>query len=292
MGDLEVPGRPGAPSVDADWNVVSPGFFELLGMPMIEGRTFTDADRAGVPRVAIVNEQLAKRVWPGESAIGRTLIQGDRTLTIVGVARDARMHIIGNLPQPYIFVPIYQSPMMRAELLVGHDAAIAPATVTGAVRQTVKALNPYLPVVATSTISEVAEFGMVPQRLAATLAGTLGIAGLLLAAIGLYGLMSYAVASRRREIGIRQALGADRSRIVRMFVRQGMKLATIGAGAGLVLGLALAFAIQGLLFGVSPVDPIALGVTIAAMLLVGLAASYFPARRASRVTPLSALRSE
>ena len=292
MGNLELPERPGEESVQADWNIVSPGFFELLRMPMAEGRTFTDADREGVPLVAIVNEQLAERAWPGQSAIGRTLIQGNRRLTVVGVARDARLHIIGNLPQPYIFVPIYQTPFMRAEILVRHDASVASSAIAAPLRQTVRAINPYLPVVSTSTVAEVAEFGMVPQRLAATLAGTLGVAGLLLAAIGLYGLMSYAVAARRREIGIRQALGADRALIVRLFVRQGMKLAAVGATIGIVLGLGLAFAIESLLFGVSPLDPIALGATAGAMLLVGFAASYFPARRASGITPLAALRSE
>lgn len=292
MGDVRTPDLPDDRQIQPDWNIVSPGFFELLRMPMAEGRTFTEADRDGAPRVAIVNERFAALAWPGQSALGKRLVIDRGDLTIVGVARDARLHIIGNPPQPYLFVPIYQQPFLRAELLVRHDAALASAAMVAPVRQMVRAANPYLPVVATNTLAEVAAFGMVPQRLAATLAGTLGAAGLVLAAIGLYGLMAYAVASRTREIGIRQALGADAGTIVRMFVRQGLTLASIGSAAGLALGLALGFAIQSLLFGISPLDPIAVGGTIAAMLLVGLAASYLPARRASAVTPLAALRSE
>jgi predicted lysophospholipase L1 biosynthesis ABC-type transport system permease subunit len=259
---------------------------------MVEGRAFTDADREGAQKVAIVNERFATRAWPGQSAVGKRVVTDEGELTIVGVARDARLHIIGNAPEPFFFVPLYQQPFLRAELLVRHEPALGSAAMVAPLRQMVREANPYLPIVATSALAEVAAIGMVPQRLAATLAGTLGAAGLVLAAIGLYGLMAYAVASRTREIGIRQALGADASMIVRMFVRQGMKLASIGAAAGLVLGLALAFAIQSLLFGVSPLDPLALGVTIGLMLTVGLAASYLPARRATAITPLAALRSE
>ena len=292
LGSLVLPEGPADQTIDADWNIVSPGFFELLRMPMAEGRAFTDADREGAPLVAIVNERLAARVWPGQSAIGRRVVNDGKVLTVIGVARDARMQIIGTPPQPYIFVPLYQMTFMRADLLVRHDAAIASSAMIAPLRQSVRAANPYLPVVSTSTLAEVAAFGMVPQRLAATLAGTLGAAGLLLAAIGLYGLMAYAVASRTREIGIRQALGADGAAIVRMFVGQGMRLASAGAAAGMALGIALAFAIEGLLFGVSPLDPLALAVTVASMLAVGFAASYLPARRASRITPLAALRAE
>ena len=292
MGRVRVPELTDEQQFEVDWNLVSPEFFRALRMPIAEGRAFTDADRAGAQRVAIVNERFAARAWPDQSAIGRRVVLDSGEAVIVGVARDARMHIIGNRPQPFIFVPLYQQPLTRVEVLVRHDPQLASGAIITPLRQTIRAINPYLPVVSTNTLAEVAAFGMVPQRLAATLAGTLGIAGLLLAAIGLYGLMSYAVASRRREIGIRQALGADQRTIVRMFVRQGMKLASIGAGTGLVLGLALAFAIQSFLFGISPVDPIAVSVTLALMLTVGLAASYIPARRASSMTPLSALRSE
>lgn len=292
MGNVKVPELGDAQDFQPDWNIVSPGFFETLRMPMAEGRTFTDADRTGAPRVAIVNEAFARRAWPGQSAIGRRVTHGDGEMQIIGVARDARLHIIGNKPEPYIFVSLYQKPFMRTEILVRHHDTVTMAAVLPALRQTVRTANPYLPVGATSDMADVAAFGMLPQRLAATLAGTLGLAGLLLAAIGLYGLMAYAVASRRREIGVRQALGADRGTIVRMFVRQGMKLALIGSGIGVLLGLGAGFAIQSLLLGISPLDPAAVSITIGTMLAVGLAASYLPARRAATVAPLSALRSE
>ena len=292
FGPIKVKELPDDQQFETDWNIVSPGFFETLRLPIAEGRAFTDADRADAPLVAIVNERFAGRAWPGATAVGRRVLHEGRELEIVGVARDARLHIIGNPPAPFIFVPMYQQPLLRAELFVRHDPAMDSAAMIAPLRQAVRALNPYLPVTAVSDLAKVATFGLVPQRLAATLAGALGGAGLLLAAIGLYGLMSYAVTSRRREIGIRQALGADRVMIVRMFVRQGMTLATIGAAIGVALGLGVAIAIQSLLFGVSPVDPIALGATIGLMLLVGFTASYIPARRASAVTPLTALRAE
>jgi ABC-type antimicrobial peptide transport system permease subunit len=182
--------------------------------------------------------------------------------------------------------------MLRTEIFVRHDESVTMAAIVPAMRQSIRAVNPYLPLGSTSGMADVAAFGMVPQRLAATLAGTLGLAGLLLAAIGLYGLMAYAVASRRREIGVRQALGADSTAIVKLFVRQGMKVAVIGSGIGAVLGLGAAFAIQSLLLGISPLDPVALSTTLITMLAVGLTASYLPARRAASLTPLSALRSD
>lgn len=292
MGAVRVPELSEEAQLSPDWNIVSPEFFRTLRLPIVKGRAFTDADREGAARVAIVNERFAERAWPGQDAIGRLVVTDRGELRIVGVVRDARLRIIGDPPAPYFFVPLYQQPFLRTKLFVRHDPSIASTAIIPPLRDAVRRTNPYLPVVSTMDMAEVAAFGLIPQRLAATLAGTLGAAGLMLAALGLYGLMAYAVASRTREIGIRQALGADPRRVIRMFVRQGMKLAVIGASVGIVLGLGVAFAIQGLLFGVSPVDPLALAATVAAMLAVGLAASYLPARRAANVTPLAALRAE
>ena len=292
MGQVRVPELSEEQQFSPDWNIVSPDFFKALRMPIVAGRPFTEADRDGAARVAIVNERFAERAWPGLDPIGRRVVTDRGELQIVGVVRDARLRIIGDPPEPYFFVPLYQQPFLRTVLFVRHDPSMAPTAIIPPLREAVRRTNPYLPVVSTMDMAEVAAFGLIPQRLAATLAGTLGAAGLLLAALGLYGLMAYAVASRTREIGIRQALGADPRRVIRMFVRQGMKLALIGSTVGIVLGLGVAFAIQGLLFGVSPVDPIALGATVATMLAVGLAASYLPARRAAAVTPLAALRAE
>ena len=292
MGPVHVPELSREEQFRTDWNIVTPEFFRTLRMPIVQGRGFTDADREGAQRVAIVNERFAARAWPGEDPIGRRLVLDSGDVQVVGIVRDARLRIIGDPPAPYIFVPFYQQAHLRATVFVRHDPSIAAAAIVPPLREAVRRTNPYLPVVSTRDMAEVAAFGLIPQRLAATLAGTLGAAGLMLAALGLYGLMAYAVASRTREIGIRQALGADPRRVIGMFVRQGMKVALIGSSVGIVLGLGVAFAIQGLLFGVSPVDPIALAATVTAMLTVGLAASYLPARRAAAVTPLAALRSE
>lgn len=292
MGRVRVPELADDQQFDADWNIVSPGFFETLRMPIVRGRAFTDADRDGAARVAIVNERFAERAWPGQDPIGRRLVIDSGDVQVIGIARDARLRIIGQPAEPYIFVPLYQQPFLRTQLFLRHDDTVSAAAVVPALREVVRRTNPNLPVVSTMDMAEVATIGLVPQRIAATLAGTLGLAGLLLAAIGLYGLMAYAVASRTREIGIRQALGAEPGAVIRMFVRQGMTLAVIGSAIGVALGLAVATAIQGLLFGVSPFDPLALATTAGTMLAVALAASYLPSRRAARVSLLASLRAE
>ncbi len=301
LGELRPAGTAGREaSINADWDAVSPEYLPALGLALSTGRNFTPADRAGAPRVAIVNEHLARATWPGQSPIGKLLEYGDfrpgreqsiERLSVVGVARDAKYRWLGEAPRPFIYVPLAQVPMGRADVLLRHERGATP-NLQSAVRRTLHDYDANLPLVRLQPLTDYAEVGLLPQRLAASIAGSLGSVALLLAAIGLYGVMAYAVASRSREIGIRMALGADASGVVRLMLARGLKLVAIGGTLGLAASAGLAQLMRSFLFGVSPLDPIAYAMTIGLLGAVALVATYIPARRASRIDPLGALRTD
>jgi putative ABC transport system permease protein len=262
-------------------------------MALLKGRDFTDADSVTAPKVAIVNDALARAAWPGADPIGQRLqMEGPSvpgTLTVVGVAADARLISLTGPVEPYIYVPLTHHDMSRLSLLVRHrgEASVIPA-----VRGIVRELNPNLPLSEAMPLSEVTAIGLVPQRIAAAVSGSLGIVGLLLAAIGIYGVTAYAVSRRTREIGIRIALGADSSAVLRLILRQGLVLAVIGVAIGAGLAAIASRFIESLLFGVRGVDPLTFASAAGLFAVVTLVASYFPARRATKVDPMVALRSE
>jgi predicted permease len=278
----------------ADWSVVEPGFFTTLRIPILRGRDFDDADTPRSAPVIIVNNAFAERIWPGQDPVGRQLqleggVGNDITkLTIVGVAADARMISLGTAPEPFVFVPMSQQTMVLTALLVRSDGR----SVIPDVRALLREMNPNLPVISAMPLSEVTAIGVVPQRIAASVAGSLGIVGLLLAAIGVYGVTSYAVSRRTREIGIRVALGADRGRVLRLVLRQGLVLAAIGVGIGVAIAAAGTRLLESLLFGVTGLDPITFGLACVLFAIVTLLASFLPALRATRVSPMAALRNE
>ena len=298
LGALRVPGYSspnGSERVSADWDVVSPGFFTTLGMTLTAGRSFTDADRAGQPFVAIVNETFAARAWPGREAVGQVIYQAtrrdvfDRTLTVVGVARNAHYRSVGEAPRAFIYVPLAQQPMTELNLYVKH----APGRqVAEEVTQLVASLDPALPVIANLPLDDAAGIGLVPQRLAAAVAGGVGVVGLLLTAVGLYGLMAFQAVQRTREIAVRMALGATRGRVLSMMLVQGAKVALAGSAVGMLLAGGAAIGVRGLLVGIQPLD--AVSFLTAAMVLgfVLLAACVIPARRAAAANPAAALRAE
>jgi len=292
FGSLKVPGRQGPEengTFPADWNAATPGVFRTLGIRLKRGRDFTDADAASAPQVIIVNEAMARSVWGTVDVIGRQF-QDDQqhTLTIVGVADDARLVNLGAPSEPYVYVPLAQRYTSRVSLLVRspHGGMIL------AVRTALRDLNPALPVTTAMPLEQVTAIMFVPQRIAAAVAGTLGVFVLLLAAIGIYGVVAYSVGRRTREIGIRMALGADAATIVRLVIRQSMLMTAIGIGAGLLAGAAAAQVLRSLLFGIAALDPIAFSSAALLFSIVSIAASYIPARRALRVDPMIALRSE
>ncbi len=254
---------------------------------------FTASDRTGAPEVAIVNETLAKRAWPGEDPIGRTLLYDDggtggRPLQVVGVARDAKYRSIGEEPRSFIYVPMAQHYFPEFWVMIRATGR----TLLPAVRDLVHQIDPNLPVVQMATLSDATALGLMPHRLAAWIAGCASTIGLLLSALGIYGITSYSVNQRTREIGIRIALRANRHRVVGLVVRQGMML----AGTGGVLGLVFAgFATQllsGLLYGVQPIDPASFLGGAGLLGMLAAAASAFPARRAVLLNPVEALRVE
>jgi hypothetical protein len=263
-----------------------------MGVPLLSGRDFTDADSASSPDVAVVSETLARRYWPGEDVLGKELTatrpDGASRLTVVGVARDARWVSLAGEPEPYIYVPLAQQYQSQINLLVKTTGATAIPQVRALVRE----MNPHLPLTTAMPLADVTAIGLVPQRIAAAVAGSLGLVGLLLAAIGIHGVTSYAVGRRTREIGLRIALGADPSAVLLLILRQSLGLVVAGVVLGLLLSAAASQALRSLLFGVGALDPIVFAGAGLLFVVVAGAATLIPARAASRVDPLTALKNE
>jgi predicted permease len=303
LGGIRVPGRelpPGRSSLDADWNVVTPGYFATMRIALMRGRDFTEADRAGAQEVVIINEMMANRFWPGEDPVGRVIEAGDfgplgrpeenRHLTIIGVARDHKYRSLGDEARLFVYVP--QAQNFRPEVSMVVRTAPGVPAIFPAVRSVIHELNPALPVLHAQSLAEYTSIGLLPQRIAGWLSGSLGTLGLLLTGMGIYGIIAFSVGQRTREIGIRIALGASQRDILRMILRAGFTLAAIGMGIGLVLSFVAAPLLGGLLIGVSAQDPITFLGVAAVMSGVALAACYIPARRATKVSPIVALRYE
>jgi predicted permease len=288
---VSVEGYQPAPGEDLEFgaNVVGPGYFGLMRIPMARGREFTAQDRTGSLPVVIVNESFARRFWPGEDPMGTRVQNGDALRTVIGVARDSRIRSVTAEPEPYFYLPYLQGP--EPNMILAVRTAGDPAAITPAVRRDVSALDPDLPVQA-GTMEEALGVSLFPQRVGAALLSIFGALGLVLASIGLYGVVAYAVAQRTRELGIRVALGAEARDIFRVVLGHGVRLMAVGLAIGVGLALLLTRLARGLLVGVSPTDPLTLGGVAAILMVVGLVASYVPARRATRVDPLVALRDE
>jgi predicted permease len=296
FGRLRITGRNLTPEqalVRADWNIVEPGYFRALRLPLTRGRDFTPADITGSAPVAIVNEALARRAWPGEEPLGQQLemesLTGPQMLTVVGVTSDAKLVWLSGEVEPFIYIPMAQHYTPRTQLVV--RSSDGRSTIPQ-VRAILREMNPNLPVTEAMPLREITAISLIPQRIAAAVSASLGTVALLLAAIGVFGVTSYAVSRRTREIGIRMALGADRSSVKSLILRQGFALAGIGIAVGLGLAALGSRLIESLLFGVPPLDPLTFAG--AGILFVGvtLIASYIPARRAMAVDPMVALRNE
>ena len=292
LGTLNVPGlQPpnGEKSFPTGWNAISPGYFRTLRMPLLSGRDFTEQDAGGAPRTIIVNAAMARAVWGTTDVLGRRFVDGDQEpVTVVGVASDARVDTLSGTVRPFVYVPFAQRYVARVSILVRTPTGGAIPQVRAIVRE----MDPNLPVTNAMPLEQVTAIMTIPQRIAGALAASLGIVVLLLAAIGIYGVTSYSVNRRAREIGIRVALGADRTSVLALVLRQSVVLTGAGLAFGLAAGAAGAQVLRRLLLGVSTLDPIAFGGAALLFGLVSIAASYVPARRALRVDPATVLRAE
>ena len=274
-------------------NRITPGYFGAMGTRLIEGRDFTEQDDEKSSRVAIVNETFARRFWPGESPLGKRFSLGGADapmVQVVGVAQDGKYAGLTEDPRSFVYRPVWQSYSGSSNLIV--RSRTDSERLLSTLRGEIAALDPQLPISSAKTMVDHLNFPMLPARLAAILLGSFGLLALVLAAIGLYGVMSYTVSKRTREIGIRMALGAESRDVMSMVLRQGMALAAAGVAIGLLAAFALTRALTSLLYGVSATD--AATFTVVALLLTGVAlvACFVPARRATRVDPMVALRHE
>jgi predicted permease len=297
------PARPGA-SPNAVYRAVMPGYFRTLGITLARGRDIGASDTLEAPGVVVVNDALATRTWPGEDAIGKQIsfdnVDGSpRWLTVVGVARNARQEEWTRVPDPEAYLAVMQtrdyleSPQPHSSYLTlvvrtgGDPAALAPA-----VRDTARSLDSRVVLADTQTMADAVADATAQPRFYLLLLGTFGAVALILAAVGIYGVMSYAVSRRTHEIGVRLSLGAQRGDVVRLVVGQGMRVAGGGAAVGVIGALATSRAMSTILYGVGPADPLTFAVALVVLGGVALAASYIPAQRATRIDPLTALRAE
>ncbi|HEX5475037.1 MAG TPA: ABC transporter permease [Vicinamibacterales bacterium] len=292
---LWVPGhqRPGDAGDTVEVTTVSPTYFETLGVPIVEGRNFAESDRPDAPRVAIVNETFARRYFPGRSAIGRTFratTADGPVYSIVGVAADHKVTAVDEGPTPFVHVARSQRPNTYAAI-IARTRGDAPALLRD-MRQAVLSLDPNVVFVESETMEGEVGATLFPVRAAAWLTGSVGLMAMLLAAVGLYGVIAYSAACRTRELGIRIALGARRGTIVRLVMGQGLAMAAAGLGIGFLLAAGSVGVLAGILYGVSRADPVAWAFAAVVVLGVSGLANLVPAWRAARVDPTEALKLE
>jgi predicted permease len=282
--------RPPTPQVYV--NAVGPGHFQTLRIPTIAGRDFTHQDGESTAAVAIVNETLARQFWPGQPAVGqrlRSLGGNDRTLLeVIAVVGDSKYVTVGEPPRPFLYRPLAQQYTPRVTILV--RSAEGTAATIAAMKQDVRALDPGLSLFNVETLVDATSISLLPARVAGTLLGALGLLALALAALGIYGVLSFLVRSRTREIGIRVAIGATPRAVAAMVVRQAMTWTIAGTAIGVGLALALTRFLETFLYGISPTDPWTYATVTVVLALVAGAAALAPAVRACRMEPLAALR--
>jgi len=292
---LKIEGRtwPQDESPFADDRLISSDYFHCLGIPVLQGRAFTPADRDGAPRVAIINAALARRFFPGEDPLGKRIDMSWKSSgwqEIVGVVGDVRHDGLDLPVTPTVYVPFLQAPD-TAMTLVARTAG-DPMGQVGAIRAQVAALDPNQPLSQVRTMERLVAESIGPRRFSLSLIGGFALAALLLAAIGIYGVIAYSVSQRIHEIGIRMALGARHADVLRLVLGQGLRLVMAGLVVGLAAAIPLARALSSFLFGVRPTDPLTFAGIPLLLAGVALLASYLPARRAARTDPLTALRVE
>jgi putative ABC transport system permease protein len=304
--NFELDGKRGEKdTANANFRVITPEYFRVTGTRLLSGRTFTDADDADHPNVAIINKTMARLFWPKESPIGKRIRlgalsgqamamnpEGSPWVTIVGVVDDAKQIRIIDAPvRQEMFFPLLQRGAVRSMTLMIHSAQDR-AALTDAVRHAIQSMDPELPIDLVFSIEQLISDSFGPKRLTTVLLVFFAIAGVILVVVGLYAVMAFAVTQRTREIGVRMALGATRSNILRMMLRQGLRLGLTGLIIGLAASLGATQVLRNLFVDINPFDPLTLAIVSAGLALVILLATYVPALRATKVDPMIALRQE
>jgi putative ABC transport system permease protein len=288
-----IEGRPPQPpgqGFNANTNLATPGYFATMHIPLLEGRDFEEGDVRGTPDVVVINQEAVRRYWPDESPIGQRITFENRTRTVIGVVGDVKQSGLDIETRPEMFSPYYQVTVPFGTVLVRTKGD--PAAMTSTVRGAMQEIDRDLPLYGIKTVNDVISDSVAPRRLNMLLLGIFAGLALVLAAVGLYGVISYSVSQRTREIGIRVALGASHKSVLRLVVGEGMVLASAGVVIGVTASFFLTKFMTTLLFGVSPTDPITF-VAISVLLIgVSIVASVIPARKAMRVDPMVALRYE
>jgi predicted permease len=293
--DFEIEGQP-KPTLNAGTPKIDAGYFSTMGIPVLVGREFTAQDTAAAPKVAILSERVVRECFPGgpREALGRRVRVSDRGdwLTVVGVVADVRQRSLAQEVQPMIYAPFQQdrSGFLRFVSFVARTAT--PASVVDGIRAEIRRVAPDLPIQSTVTMDEAVAASVAPPRFRMLLLGLFAMAATLIATCGIYGLMAYAVTQRRREIGVRMALGADRRDVLRLVLTRALRIVVAGLIVGLAGAAGVTRVLQTFLFGVTPTDPIAFTMVTLLLMAVGLMAAWLPARRATRIDPCAALRAE
>ncbi|HEU4995474.1 MAG TPA: ABC transporter permease [Gemmatimonadaceae bacterium] len=285
-----VPGRTFAPGQEPSsrYHHITTDYFKAMGIPLRAGRSFALTDRANTPPVIVVNEEFARRIWPGENAIGKTVTFGDTPLTVIGVVGNVRQRGLAEPIEPAMYIHVLQNARVRMSIVV--RTAGDPLAYAGAVRQAIWSVDANQTITNVATLESVLGDAVVRPRLLAWLLALFGAIGLALGALGIFGVLAYAVTQRRQEIGVRVALGASPRSVLSLIVGRGMALAGIGVVLGLIGALLLTRSMQTVLYDIQPSDPLTFGEVVVALLGASLLASWLPARRALAIDPVTALR--
>jgi len=297
-GVARIVGRPlskGERPPIVDYTIVSPGLFSALGTPLLEGRDLLDSDVLSAQPVTVINRAMARRYWPNEDPVGKQVLVPSQRVpaTIVGVVADIKYSSLRDVPGPGMFEPYTQEvwPSMQLMHVVLRTKA-DPVTAIGAARRVLHDLDPGIPLAAVSTLTALTQDSMAADRFSMLVVGFFGALALILAAVGIYGVIAYSAGQRTREIAIRIALSAQRGNVFGMVLGQGLRLAALGILLGVLAALGVGRVLAGLLYGVSAADPLTLASVAVLIVLVALAASILPARRAAATAPMEALRGD
>ena len=277
-----------------DVSVVAPDYFRSMEIQLLQGRDFDERLTADAPALAVINEMMARRFWPDGSPVGRRFyvdsIVDSLSVEVIGVARESKYRTLGEEPQMFIYLPLAQS--YQGDMWVVARARADVTPILSAIRGEVRALDPNMSLAVVMPLRQLVGVSLLPQRVAAWVTGVVGLIGLLLAGVGIYGVTAFAVSQRTREFGIRVALGASEGDVVGLVLRRGAVLTAWGLAIGLLLAFVVTRFLAGLLFGVSTLDPVAFAGVAILLAGVAAAASYIPARRAAAVDAMESLRYE